>query len=179
MEMSSTLQINTKESLDGMNGIPAPRNGIPKRKNITPYSLYMRENYVNLKQQLQDDKKAIFSKCHEMWEQESAQVKSMYDRKAAEENERTKDDTIYRTSKDTETTGRHRTKTALPDTVDEEGRNNNLSMKNQTLSLDSAAKFAALVASHHIDTSTRDIEHVDISQLLEKAIGVSRGHEEI
>jgi hypothetical protein len=59
----------------------------PKRKTMTPYQLYMRENYVMLKQQCKDDKKAIFTKCHEMWENETEEVKAMYERKARDEEQ--------------------------------------------------------------------------------------------
>merc|ERR1711865_160223 len=52
------------------------RNG----KKATAYTLYMKENYVTLKQQCKDDKKAIFTRCHEMWERESTEVKNMHER---------------------------------------------------------------------------------------------------
>jgi hypothetical protein len=62
-----------------------PRN-TPTTKKQTPYTIHMRENYVTLKWQCKDDKKAIFTKCYEMWENESQDVKSMYERMAKEEN---------------------------------------------------------------------------------------------
>ena len=64
----------------------APKSAQPTKK-LTPYTLYMRENYVSLKRQCNGDKKEMFTKCHEMWENESVEVKRMYERMAREENE--------------------------------------------------------------------------------------------
>ena len=45
----------------------------------------MKEHYVSLKAQCDDDKRAIFTKCHEMWENEPDHVKEQYARKVEEE----------------------------------------------------------------------------------------------
>ena len=52
---------------------------------MTPYRLYMKEHYVSLKAQCDDDKRAIFAKCHEMWEDEPEHVKEQYARMVEEE----------------------------------------------------------------------------------------------
>jgi myo-inositol-1-phosphate synthase/sugar/nucleoside kinase (ribokinase family) len=72
------------------------------QKKLTPYALYMQENYVTLKMQLKDDKKAIFSRCHEMWENESNEVKALFERRATEENEEGGTDLSKRVMKDLE-----------------------------------------------------------------------------
>ena len=88
-----TVPIRNEDGMDEL--LPAKSRSPPQKarspnntkKKLTPYTLYMRENYVSLKKQCHDDKKAIFTKCHEMWENENDEVKSMYERKALEENE--------------------------------------------------------------------------------------------
>jgi hypothetical protein len=55
----------------------------------------------------------------------------------------------------------------------------NLYMTNRSLNLESAVTFASLVAAYHIDTSTRNRQHLDVSTLIERAIVVPKGFEEI
>lgn len=158
--------------------VPSPpqKTPPPNKKKMTPYTLYMRENYVSLKQQCKDDKKAIFSKCHEMWENESDEVKSMYERKAMEENEADAENAMsIRVMDDMEALDS--TKELHSPSQDENPRN--LYMTNRSLNLESAVLFASLVAAYHIDMSTRDRKHIDMLQLLERSMVFPTGLEEI
>merc|ERR1712071_126089 len=60
---------------------------LAQQNKLTPYTLYMQEHYVSLKAQCNDDKKAMFTKCHDMWENESEEMKMMYERRCNEEIE--------------------------------------------------------------------------------------------
>jgi len=62
----------------------SPSPSKPQGK-MTPYRMYMKEHYVSLKAQCDDDKRAIFTMCHEMWEAEPNHVKEQYARKVDEE----------------------------------------------------------------------------------------------
>jgi myo-inositol-1-phosphate synthase len=147
------------------------------KKRLTPYNLYMRENYVMLKGQLRDDKKAIFSKCHEMWENESEDVKSRYERKALEENEQGAQNEISIKVMDAIET--------LDSTPKVDGATSSLTsprnvyMTNRSLNLESAVQFASLVAAYHVDVATRDRPYIDVTQLIESAMVVSSRLEEI
>ena len=147
------------------------------KKKSTPYSLYMRENYVALKRKYNDDKKTIFSMCHEMWENESDDIKAMYERRATEENDAEQSDASVSMMKDMD---------RLDSTVKKAGEGKddqtdprNMYMTNRSLNLESAGKLASLIAAYHIDASTRDREHIDLSQLLERAMVVTSNLEEI
>lgn len=163
---------------------PQENHGSPERKKkLTPYTLYMRENYVTLKKQCHDDKKAIFSKCHEMWENESDEVKSMYERRAIEENEADAENEVSnRLIDDMEaldsTQQLHHSPSRSRDSADERNPRN-LYMTNRSLNLESAVLFASLVAAYHIDMSTRDRTHIDMLQLLERSMVFPTGLEEI
>jgi myo-inositol-1-phosphate synthase/sugar/nucleoside kinase (ribokinase family) len=151
-----------------------------KKKNLTPYTLYMRENYVTLKKKCNDDKKAIFSMCHELWENESDDVKTLYERKAHEENEegRQNETALAVITDDMELLDSTSKNDTSVDSMDDPGPRN-LYMTNRSLNLESAVQFASLVAAYHIDVSTRDRSHVDLSRLLERAICVPSTLEEI
>lgn len=153
------------------------------KKKLTPYALYMRENYITLKKQCNDDKKAIFTMCHEMWENETDEVKTLYERRAMEEEEEQEatsselsrsvlDDieVLDSTDKPASLQAGGPGKGAIP---------RNMYMTNRSLNLESAAQFASLVAAYHIDVSTRDRAHIDVSQLLERSLVVPSGLEEI
>ena len=56
---------------------------------------------------------------------------------------------------------------------------NNRYMVNRALTLESAVQFASLVAAHHVDTSTRNLTHIDVTSLLERAMIFPDGLEEI
>jgi hypothetical protein len=152
-----------------------------KKKMLTPYTLYMRENYVSLKKQLNDDKKAIFSKCHEMWENESDDVKSLYERRTLEENEEDAQNEMSLSVMDAMETldSTLRVDTSRHDSIHHVASPRNMYMTNRSLNLESAVQFASLVAAYHIDVSTRDRSHLDVSKLIEKAMVVSASLEEI
>jgi myo-inositol-1-phosphate synthase len=144
-----------------------------QKKRLSPYNLYMREYYMTLKTQLRDDKKAIFSKCHEMWESETDQVKAIYERKAIEENEQGAQNKMStKVIDDIETLDA----VEIPPL---QMTPRNAYMTNRSLSLEAAVQFASLVAAYHVDVSTRDRLHIDISQLLERAMMISTRFEEI
>lgn len=175
---------------------------IVSKKKVTPYSLYMKEHYISLKAQCHDDKKAIFTKCHDMWENESPEVKALYERKCAEDEDDEKDamqqqdpaaddleeganedgtavvaspsfpPPLTPVTADTTTAVAATTTTGTPLAADSH-------MKDRSLNLESAAQFASLVASHHIDVSTRDKCHLDVTVLLERAMIFPHGLEEI
>lgn len=150
---------------------PTPKQA----KKLTPYALYIQENYVSLKAQLNDDKKAIFSRCHEMWENESADIKALYERRAMEEN--AENEMVDSMAQDLD---RLDASTPDPDAIQSIGGTpRNLFMTNRSLNLESAVQLASLVASYHIDVGTRDRAHVDISELIERAIVVPTNLEEI
>jgi hypothetical protein len=111
----------------------------------------MQENYLTLKTQLHGDKKAIFSKCHELWENESPAVKAMYERRASEESNTANQSEEVNASLDSNQ--------MMTD-----------SNTDRTLSLESAATLATLIAARHIDVSTRDDMHLDLSTLLEHCL---------
>lgn len=163
--------------------LPSPKKS-PKAsgKKQTPYQLYMRENYVSLKQQCNDDKKAIFTKCHEMWENETEGVKAFYERKAKEEFEDEEEISI-RMVDDIEKLDSTPRGSGGDDPSFASGREEeivkNMYMTNRALNLESAIQFAGLVAAHHIDMSTRDLLHIDVLRLIERALIVPAGLEEI
>jgi HMG (high mobility group) box len=169
---------NDEELPSRVQSPPQKARSPPNKKKLTPYTLYMRENYVNLKQQCNDDKKAIFSKCHEMWENETDEVKSMYERKAVEENEADAENEIsIRVMDDMETLDSTQQLHSPSHDMDENPRN--LYMTNRSLNLESAVLFSSLVAAYHIDMSTRDRKHIDMLQLLERSMVFPTGLEEI
>lgn len=134
-------------------GTDSSQNNVSSPKKMTPYTLYMRENYVTLKQQCQDDKTAMFQRCNDMWENETDEVKTMYARMVEEE---------------------------VNDDVDENetstmsglsgGGGLNALGQNDTLSLESAVQLAALVAAYHVDTGTRNLDSLDLSRLVEQSL---------
>ena len=142
----------------------------------------MRENYVSLKAQLKDDKKAIFSRCHDMWEQESDDIKALYERRALEENEEETNSSLHDMSividalDDTVNLSTSKLDSSFVDAV---ASPRNLYMTNRSLNLESAVQFASLVAAYHIDVATRDRTHIDVSQLVERSLVVSSSLEEI
>lgn len=152
-------------SVDSINSkdLKSSRTSTSKTK-LTPYTLYMREHYMSLKRQCNDDKKAIFSICHEMWENESEEVKALYERKLKEEMKEEQDpsdllvmdvmETLDSTRKMTTSQTAHR----------------NVYTSNRSLTLESAVSFACLTAAHHINMATRDRPHVDVNDLIRRAL---------
>ena len=55
----------------------------------------------------------------------------------------------------------------------------NSNLVNTTMNLETAAQFASLVASRHIDASTRDLPYLDINKLREQSTVSTSGLEEI
>ena len=55
----------------------------------------------------------------------------------------------------------------------------NSNLVNTAMNLETAAHFASLVASRHIDTSTRDSNYLDINKLREQSSVSTSGLEEI
>lgn len=150
-------------------------------KKLSPYALYMQEHYVSLKAQLKGDKRAIFSRCHEMWESERADVKALYERRAQEENDDLEEsgensmlsmmsDMDHMDSGSKITTSYH---------IDALGTPRNTYMTNRSLNLDSAVHFATLIAARHIDVSTREQQHIDVSHLIERAVAFPSSMKEI
>lgn len=158
----------------------SPTKTTPKAQ-LSPYTVYMRENYVLLKQQLNDDKKAIFSKCHEMWEDEPQDVKAMFERRAIDdaEVEEQAADALMRL--ETSLVVLDSTPRSGASFSDDDGDEmiRNLYMTNRALNLESAVQFASLVAAHHVDVSTRDLLHLDMFRLLDRAMIFPHGLEEI
>jgi hypothetical protein len=141
-------------------------------KKMTPYSLYMKEKYVALKAQCAEDKKAIFVRCHELWEQESDEVKQMYERRCKEELESLKPAPNTPTAKDV-------TISCTPDNAIQDMPSRNLHLSNQPMNLETAAQFASLLAAKHIDMSTRDKQHLNINRIREQSTASPHGLEEI
>ena len=162
---------SSMESSDRAPTTPPPSK--KAQKKMTPYALYMQENYVTLKNQLNDDKKAIFSRCHEMWENETSDVKALYERRAAEENEDdAANETNMKVMTDMETLD-----TSYIESIQETPRN--MYMTNRSLHLEAAVQFASFVAAYHVNVSTRDRTHVDISHIIERAMVLPTTLEEI
>jgi sugar/nucleoside kinase (ribokinase family) len=132
-----------------------------QRIKLTPYNLYMQENYVTLKNYLSDDKKAIFSKCHEMWENETEEVKLLFERKAIEENQKEAQKNLANKERNA--------KEALSIAP----------MTSRCLNLEAATQLASLIAAYHVDVSTRDRLHVDIGPLLDRATIITGSLEEV
>ena len=139
-------------------------------KKMTPYTLYMKENYVTLKHRCKDDKKAIFTKCHEMWESETAEVKSMYERMVKEEyndlgsSSETSTNIMSETSMD----ALDASNLSSPDFRDVQFQIQQTA--NSSLNLESAIQFASLVAAYHVNTKTRDLNNLDLGGLLDKSL---------
>jgi len=143
------------------------RDTLSLKKRLTPYSLYMREHYVSWKQQLNaNDKKAIFTKCHEKWEQESEEVKALYERRALEENE---ESARTEMSQVTHAIDKLDSTPKVDTSINTVASPRNVYMTNQSLNLEAAAQFASLVAAYHIDVTTRDRKHIDVNQLIDRA----------
>lgn len=164
--LDSTTEGSFDRKEDARSTVSAPSRGTTGGKKMTPYTLYMRENYVALKHQCKDDKKAIFTKCHEMWENESNEVKFMYERMVKEEYD------VVGTNAETSTSILSDTSLEALDSNQHAGgvdfRTEHTA--NASLNLESAVQFAGLVAAYHVDTDTRDLDHVDVGELLRNSI---------
>ena len=149
----------------------ADNNKDSSKKKKTPYTLYIRDQYLTLKEANTTlDKKAIFLKCHELWENESLEIKAMYERKCKEELEEA-----------TESTDSLLELVDIPHHPDDEDMPKPVfhAFDSASLNLDTAAQLASLIASYHVDVSTRDLEYLDLSMLLDRAMIFPHGLEEI
>eukprot|EP00557_Chaetoceros_sp_GSL56_P010818 CAMPEP_0176481640 /NCGR_PEP_ID=MMETSP0200_2-20121128/2934_1 /TAXON_ID=947934 /ORGANISM="Chaetoceros sp., Strain GSL56" /LENGTH=989 /DNA_ID=CAMNT_0017877871 /DNA_START=179 /DNA_END=3145 /DNA_ORIENTATION=- len=158
------------ESLDSLSVGSGPSTS---NKKVTPYSLYMREKYTALKSQSSDDKKTIFLKCHEMWENETEEIKLMYGRKCKEEAE------IRKPTPDTPTAKNVSLSFFSDDATKSLPPSRNLHLANQPMNLETAAQFASLVAARHIDMSTREMSYLNINRIREQSTASPHGLEEI
>lgn len=143
----------------------------PRAKKLSPYNMYMQEHYVSLKRQLKDDKRAIFLRCHEMWENESEDVKARYARKASDAATNLQgqpSQSVFDAMETLDSTQKGTTSSRVRDVASPKS----VYMTNRSLSLESAVQFASIIAAYHIDVSTRDRHHIDVSQLIEKAVVV-------
>ncbi|KAG7357017.1 myo-inositol-1-phosphate synthase [Nitzschia inconspicua] len=175
--VASMLRHTGGVSLERVDDPPPSRLQSPNKKNesknassttkkMTPYTLYMRENYVSLKQQCGGDKKAIFSSCHEMWENESEDVKAMYARMVKEEYDDSATEAATAIMSDTSMDAlesKHSREDAGVQFQTEE-------VYNASLKLESAVQLAGLIAARHVDASTRDLNHLDLTKLLQESI---------
>jgi len=118
-----------------------------KSNKMTAYTLYMSEQYVTLKAQCQGDRKAIFEKCNELWETESATTREEYARKAKTIND---DEQGSQSSS----------------AIDAFDKSYLTSAYSSSLTLNEAASFAGLVAARHVDVSTRDNAVLNVSSML-------------
>lgn len=114
-------------------------------QRMTAYTLYMSEMYMSLKTQCDDDKKEIFRRCHEQWQNETDEVRRNYEDKAAKLPSENADVIKYSTD-------------------------DNNSGYQQTLTLQQAADFASLVAAHHVNVATRNVKYLDLQLLLEQVL---------
>ncbi|GKY92819.1 myo-inositol-1-phosphate synthase [Mayamaea pseudoterrestris] len=165
-------------SLTRKETIPASGKSKPDKK-LTPYSLFMREHYISLKKKCNDDKKAIFSTCHEMWENLTEHERDLYERKAADENEDTGKPDAVALSVLTDINVLDSTDPKHAPSPRESDTPRSMYMTNRSLTLESAVTFASLVAAYHVDESTRNRQHIDMSKLIERATVVPKGLEEI
>jgi HMG (high mobility group) box len=135
-------------------------------KKMTPYTLYMKEKYVSLKSQYNDNKKAIFAKCHEMWEKESPEVKKQYERRVSDNEEvgSNVSGASWSASDFSDPTSG-----AAPSQEYGDPPLEPLQSENESLSLESAIQFAGLVAANHVSVETRELKQLDSGKLLQKA----------
>jgi sugar/nucleoside kinase (ribokinase family) len=125
-------------------------------QKMTAYTLYMSERYVSLKTQCDEDKKEIFRRCHEQWQNETDEVRRNYEDKIAKLTSENADFITYSTDD-----------------------NNNSFHQQQTLTLQQAADFASLVAAHHVNVATRNVKYLDVQLLLEKVLTIGPKEEAI
>ena len=114
-----------------------------------------------------------------MWENETAEVKQMYDRKCKEEVENSDGEKPASLKIEKTLTEDKSNAVVKEEEVDEDMLSMNPSLTNRSMTLETAAQFASLVAARHVDMSTRDFLHLDINTLLEQSIVSQHGLEEI
>ena len=138
-------------------------------KKMTPYTLYMKEKYVSLKNLYNNDKKAIFATCNEMWEKESPDVKKLFERRVLDYEE--VGSTVSGASWSASDFSDPTSSTGAPASIQEyaDPPLESLDAENDTLSLEAAIQFAGMVAAYHVNVETRDLKVLDSGMLLETA----------
>mmetsp|Transcript_10410 Transcript_10410/g.13196 ORF Transcript_10410/g.13196 Transcript_10410/m.13196 type:complete len:1066 (+) Transcript_10410:82-3279(+) len=191
-EYGDNFDYNLNSSIESFDIEGSTTTKEKNKKKVTPYSLYMRENYVALKAQCSDDdddKKAIFTRCNEMWEEESEEIKKMYERRANEES--------MMNSNDSNEPSMSTSTSSIPSASGPPGPppesptlgeakmmmspkiSRNLKLTNQPMNIETAAQFASLVAARHVDTSTRECTYLNINTIREESSVSAHGLEEI
>jgi hypothetical protein len=153
----------------------SPQSKRSSPKKMTPYTLYMKEKYVALKSRYKDDKKAIFGKCHEMWEKETPDVKSRYARMVNDYEEVGSNVSGASWSMSDFSDPNNMASGASQEYGDPPLEP--LESTNESLGLESAIQFAGLVAANHVNVSTRDLKYLDSGKLLRQASIFPRGRE--
>lgn len=136
-------------------------------KKMTPYTLYMKEKYVSLKNQYNNNKKAIFATCHEMWEKESPDVKKLYERRVQDNEE--VGSNVSGASWSASDFSDPTSGTIAPPQEYADPPLEPLETENEPLSLEAAIQFATMVATNHVNVETRDLKQLDIGKLLQQA----------
>jgi sugar/nucleoside kinase (ribokinase family) len=185
-ELNNTTATSSNSSNIDTTNTSSSSSSAANNKKITPYTLYMKEKFVALKAELKGDKKAIFMKCHDMWENETEDVKEMYERKCREEesvvaNNNVNDDTSSIMDQSLQSGEDEVMNPNDNDKNDDDGIVPSIDprLANRTMNLETAAQFACLVAARHVDTSTRDLNYLDLDSLLAQSSVSQVGLEEI
>jgi len=127
---------------------------LPASQNMTAYTLYMREHYNTFKtHSSQEDPKVLFDKCNDLWEKESKETKELYEVKCKSEIEKSISECVSRDLEESSAS-----------------MDSNVETGGESLSFESAARLASLIAARHIDVSTRDDVRLELHSLLEGAM---------
>lgn len=139
-------------------------------KKVTPYTLYMKEKYVALKNQYSNDKKKIFAKCHELWEKESPNVKKEYERRVNDNEEVASN--VSGASWSASDFSDPTIPLSTPGSRAKEFGDpiQAFDTASQTLSLESAIQFASMIAANHVNADTRDLKQLDCESLLKNTV---------
>lgn len=108
-----------------------------------------------------------------MWENESDEVKGMYERMVKEEYSNENDtgtEVLSDTSLDYLDASDLPSSTAYTSSSGSDVRFQIDQTENACLNLESAIQFAGLTAAYHVDTSTRDLNSLDLRSLLDASI---------
>ena len=108
-----------------------------------------------------------------MWENESDEVKGMYERMVKEEYSNENDtgsEVLSDTSLDYLEVSDLTSSAAKQSSSGNDVRFEIDQTENACLNLESAIQFAGLTAAYHVDTSTRDLNSLDLGSLLDASI---------
>lgn len=159
---------------------------------ITPYILYVQEKCLMLKDTF-ENKKDFFAKCHDMWENESKEVKEVFKRRCNDEIGGTSAGVDCSNNNSISSTSVGILPQSFNDNYEGKGEhyerereNNseamiskNMLLANSSLNLETAAQFASLVAANHVSIKTRDLLYLDITSLLERSMSPRAGLVEV